>query len=213
MDTIRVLIADDHVIVRQGIRSMLANVEGIQVVGEADDSPSVLRIGRSVAPDVILLDIRMPGASGIQVAKLLRKTVPSAKILILTTYQSDEFLVEAIEAGVRGYLLKDISREDLVTAIRYVHEGHHLLGQAQIDRVLTHFQNDAYQPKKFAYSLSEEDMQILRLMSEGCSNREIGARQFWSEITVKRKIQQIFKKLDVADRAQAVAEAFRQGLL
>jgi DNA-binding NarL/FixJ family response regulator len=213
MTPIRVLIADDHAIVRQGIRSMLANVDGIQVVGEAEDSPSTLQLARGLAPDVILLDIRMPGSSGIQVAQLLRKILPTVKVLILTTYQSDDYLVEAVEAGVMGYLLKDISREDLLTAIQRVYEGHHLLGQTQLDRVLTHFQAQTYLPKRYAFSLSEEDVQILRLMAEGCSNREIGERQFWSEITVKRKIQQIFKKLDVRDRAQAVAEAFRDGLL
>jgi DNA-binding NarL/FixJ family response regulator len=213
MNPIRVLIADDHTIVRQGIRSMLTNAEGVAVVGEAEDSPSTLQLARALAPDVVLLDIRMPGSSGIQVAQLLRKALPGVKVLILTTYPSDEYLVAAVEAGAMGYLLKDISREDLLAAIRAVHAGHHIMGQAQLDKVLGHFQAQSYQPKRYAYSLTDEDLEILKLMADGCSNREIGRRQYWSEITVKRKVQQIFKKLDVRDRAQAVAEAFRDGLI
>src|SRR5260370_932464 len=168
MSPIRVLIADDHAIVRQGIRSMLANVETIQVVGEAEDSPSTLQLARSLNPDVILLDIRMPGSSGIQVAQLLRKILPSAKILILTTYQSDDYLVEALEAGVMGYLLKDISREDLLAAIERVYMGHHLLGQTPLDKDLSHFQTQTYLPRRYAQSLSGEDVRSQGLSAEGC---------------------------------------------
>jgi len=213
VDKIRVLIADDHAIVRQGIRSMLDSADEIEVVGEAEDSPSVLRLVRRLSPDVLLLDVRMPGSSGIQIAKLLRETAPKLNILMLSTYESDDYVVGAIEAGARGYLLKDITRDELLTAIRQAYEGHHLLGQAQLDKVLNHFQAQVHSQKKLSSSISDEEVQILKLMAEGCSNKQISERQFWSEITVKRKIQQIFKKLDVTDRAQAVAEAFRRGLI
>src|SRR5581483_118384 len=131
---------------------MLANADQVEIVGEAEDSPSVLHQARRLAPDVVLLDIRMPGSSGLQIARHLRDVVPCTKVLILSTYESDDYVVEAIEAGAQGYLLNDSSREDLLRAIRWVHEGHHLLAPTQLERVLDHFQNRVRSQKTYPYN-------------------------------------------------------------
>lgn len=214
--TIRVLLVDDHVIVRQGVRSLLACYRDIEVVGEAASAAALVALldaPEAVAPDVILLDIRMPGQNGVETAARLKRDWPGIKVIVLSTYDDDEYLFGAIRAGADGYLLKSASPEVLADAIRQAHAGERLLGSGLVDRVLREFQQLAQERTRAESGLSEQELDVLRLVAGGATNREIAERLFWSEATVKRKVQDILEKLGVANRPQAVAEAARRGLL
>lgn len=213
MDWVRVLIVDDHPIVRQGVRSVLANHPDIQVVGEADSASALFAIIESLQPDVILLDIRMPGQNGIEVTQRLKRERPSVKVIILTTYDDDEYLFGALRAGAEGYLLKSASQEVLADSIRQVHRGERLLSPAVIDKVLREFQDLAKNKARSDSGLTDQELEVLRMIAAGATNKEIAEKLYWSEVTVKRKVQDILEKMGVANRAQAVAEAGKRGLL
>ncbi len=213
MDRIRVLVVDDHPVVRHGLRSLLANHDDIQIVGEAGSASEAFQMASSAHPDVVLLDIRMPGYSGIDVAQQLRRAHPTLRVLILTAYEDDEYLFGALRAGAHGYLLKSSSHDVLASAIRAVHRGERLLSPGLVDRVLKEFEDLAKERAHHESGLSDQELQVLRHIAEGATNKEIAERMFWSEVTVKRKVEDIFAKLNVANRAQAVAEAIRRGLI
>lgn len=210
---IRVLIVDDHPIVRQGVRSLLSAFSDIQVVGEADSPPAVFTQIQSLHPDVILLDVRLGEYNGIQVAQQLRRSFPDCRVIILTTYDDDEYLFGALEAGAQAYLLKDVSLDDLPAAIRAVHSGQRLLSPLLMDRVLEQFQHLASEVKDQEMGLDKEDRQLLVFMADGLTNREIAEKLHFSEATVKKRVQEILEKLGVANRTQAVALAIRRGLI
>lgn len=204
MGSIKVLIADDHPVVRRGLESMLTGNEGIEVVGEAQDGQSTLRTARRLQPDVILLDIRMPDTSGLDIAHELRQSLPETKIIVLTTYDQDGYFQSALKAGVHAYLLKDAAHRELVNAIRAVHQGQRVVSPALMEKLWQQFEGVG------ETLLTEEEVQILKWIAQGATNREIAEQGFWSEVTVKRKIQAIYEKLCVTRRTEAVAKAVRE---
>jgi len=210
---IRVLIADDHPIVRQGVRSLLGAFPDIQVIGEADSPTTIRQEIETHRPDVILLDVRLGAYNGISIARQLRRSHPDCRIIILTTYNDDEYLFGAIEAGAHAYLLKDVSLDALPEAIRAVHAGQRLLSPLLVDRVLQEFQQMATEKTAQAFGISARDRALLRLMADGLTNREIAAKLNYSESTVKKRVQELLETLGVANRTQAVALAIRQGLI
>lgn len=210
---IRVLIVDDHPVVRQGLQSLLSNYPDIQVAGEADTGLRALEEAARLQPDVVLLDIRLPGANGIDVTRQLRRQNPQARIIILTAYEDDEYLIGALQAGAHGYLLKSASHQTLAEAIRNAHAGRRVLSPGLVDGVLRQFEALAKESLVSQSGLSESELEIVQLLAEGASNKEMAERLYWSEATVKRKMGDILAKLEVSNRAQAVAEAIKRGLI
>jgi DNA-binding NarL/FixJ family response regulator len=213
MSKIRVLLVDDHPVVRRGLHSILANMNDINVVGEAENSAQALERTKELRPDVIILDIRMPGSSGLQVIQALKQTHAEAKIVVLTSYDTDEHLFGALSSGAHGFLLKSIAHEEVAEAIRKVYRGERLLSPRLVGRVLGEFETYAKEVSRHKVGLTETQIEILRLIAEGSTNREIAARLHWSEITVKRKISEILTQLNVTSRTQAVSEAMKKGLI
>lgn len=210
---IRVLIVDDHPVVLQGLEAMLSHYPDVQVVAQATSGASALRYAERLQPDVVLLDIRMPGSNGVQVARRLKQTFVEMKVLILTTYEEDEYLFGALEAGADGYLLKTASPEELSEAIRKVNSGSRLLSPDLVGKVLKQFESVTREKVRLESGLSLQEIKVLELVAEGATNKEIAERLYWSEITVKRKLQDIVHKLGASDRTQAVAEGMRRGLI
>lgn len=210
---IRVMIVDDHPIVRQGVRSVLANHPDIQVVGEADSAATLFAIVDSLKPDVALLDIRMPGQSGIEVTQRLKRDYPDIRVIILTTYDDDEYLFGALRAGAEGYMLKSASQESLADSIRQVARGERLLSPDLVGKMMREFKDLANDKARAESGLTDQELEVLRMIAAGATNKEIAEKLYWSEVTVKRKVQDILEKMGVANRAQAVAEAGKRGLL
>ncbi len=210
---IRVLIADDHPVVRQGLGNMLVNLPEVEVVGEACDGTQALERVANLKPDIILLDIRMPGRSGLQILPLLRKAHPDIKIIVLTSYDSDEYLFGALRSGAHAFLLKSIAHEKLADAIRQVYQGERQLTPDLVGRVLKEFEAQAQEVVRYETGLTDSEVEILRLIAEGYSNREIARQEHWSEVTIKRKVADIFRKLNVTSRSQAIMEAVKRGLI
>jgi DNA-binding NarL/FixJ family response regulator len=213
MSVIRVLVVDDHPVVRHGVRSLLASCEDIEVIGEAADASDALAQVQSLSPAVVLLDIRMPGASGLELAHQLRTVRPEIKLIVLTTYDDDDYLFDALRFGVQAYLLKSTSYQVLASVIRSVYAGERFISPTQVTKVLREFESLAKQKARYDSGLSDEELQLLQHMASGASNAEITARMHWSEATIKRRIQDIITKMNVANRVQAVAEAIRRGLI
>lgn len=212
-ERIRILIVDDHSVVRRGMRHLLSTCPDMEVVGEAEDGPSALRAAASLAPDVILLDIRMPGASGFEIAPQLRELAPAARIIVLTTYDDDEYLSRALGGGAHGYVLKSASDESVAEAIRAVQRGERVVTPSLVTKVLGQFESLSKTQARVSSSLSDGEIQILDLLRRGATNRQIAQDLFLSERTVKRRVQAMLKKLHVTTRAQAVIEANRRGLI
>ena len=203
---IRLLITDDHPVVRDGIRGMFAADPGFDVVGDASDGARAVELARSLEPDVILMDLRMPGTSGVEaIRELVRLGVPS-RVLVLTTYATDSDVGPAIEAGATGYLLKDALPEELTRAVRSAARGETVLSPSVATRLVGRMRSPSV-------SLSDRELEILRLIADGSTNRGAAARLFISEATVKTHVLHIYAKLGVNDRAAAVAAGFRRGLL
>jgi two-component system, NarL family, response regulator DevR len=213
MSAIRILIVDDHPMLRRGLRSLLMLYPDMNVVGEAEDSVSALEMARGLLPEIILLDVKLPGPDGVQTAFQLRREVPDAKIIILTAYNQDDYLTSALRAGVYAYLLKSTSDDTLVSSIRMVHEGKHLLAPELIDTVLQQFEILAKANAQRESGLTANELTVLGLIAQGASNKEIGNQMFWSERTVKRKVEEIVTKLGAKNRTQAVVEATKLGLV
>lgn len=203
---IRLLIVDDHPIVRDGIRGMFANDPGFEVLAEAGDGTQAVELARALNPDVILMDLRMPKTDGVTAIKELVRLGVSARVLVLTTYDTDKDVLPAIEAGATGYLLKDTQRDDLIRAVRTAARGEAVLSPSVATRLMG-------QVRAPADPLSARELEILELVAQGTTNREVAARLFISEATVKSHLLHIYTKLGVNDRAAAVATAFRRGLL
>jgi DNA-binding NarL/FixJ family response regulator len=209
----RVLVVDDHLVVRQGLRSLLSQYPDIEVVGEADGGPAALKLITDLQPDVVLLDIRMAGPSGLEVAGQLRRSGAGARIIILTSHDDEAYLMEAAQAGVHGYLLKSTSAELLAEAIRAVHAGEHRLSPALMSTALEQLEALSRAHAQAESGLSDQELQLLHLLAEGAGTQDMARALYLSERTVKRKIQDILAKLGAASRAHAVAEAFKRGLL
>lgn len=211
MDPIRVIIVDDHPVVRHGLRSLLTGHSDIEVVAEAEDGAEVLPNLAKIEADVLLLDIKMQGQTGIDVARRVRQIYPDVKVIILTTYDDESYLHQALEAGVHGFLLKSVSHETLPDSIRAVVQGERLLSPSLVSSVVAEYQKLALEHAKREAGLSEEDLQILNAIAEGESTKDLAERFYLSEATVKRRVQEILVSLGAANRAQAIAEAVRRG--
>lgn len=209
----RVLIVDDHPVVRQGLRSLLAEYSDIQVVGETEGGSAFLELVDQLQPDVILLDIRLVGSSGLDLARQLRSMSSEARVIILTSYDDEIYLREAAQTGVHGYLLKSASAEVLADAIRAVHAGERRISPALVNKVMQQLETLSRAQVQAASGLSDQELRLLRLIAEGVSTPDIVRTLYLSERTVKRKIQDILTKLGATSRAQAVAEAYKRGLL
>ncbi|MFC5167372.1 response regulator [Nonomuraea angiospora] len=203
---IRLLIADDHPIVRDGIRGMFAGDPDFEVLGEAGDGAQAVELARALNPDVILMDLRMPRMDGVAAIKELARLGVAARVLVLTTYDTDRDVLPAVEAGATGYLLKDTGRDELVRAVRTAARGEAVLSPSVATRLLG-------QVRAPADPLSARELEVLQLIADGATNREVATRLFISEATVKSHVLHIYTKLGVNDRAAAVAVAFRRGLL
>ena len=210
---ITVLLVDDHPVVIEGLRKVLATANDIDVAGEAYDAAAALDRARALRPDVILLDLRMPGASGVQATRRLREQGVNSAVIILTSYGDQAYVRQALEAGADGYLLKSTPPEELIAAIRAASRVRGLLSTELIDGVLREFGGLARQQTQRAVDLSDDDLNILRRTSEGATNREIGFALGRTEVAIKKRLQVIFSKLGAVDRAHAVAEAIRRGLI
>ncbi len=211
LQSIRILIVDDHPVVRQGLRSLLAGHRDLEIVGEAEDGTQVLPFLSKHSADVILLDIQMKGQGGIEVARRVRASHPEVKIIILTTYDDESLLREAMEAGVHGYLLKSVSHETLPDAIRAVMKGEKLLSPKLVSNVVDQYQKLAQSQAQKEAGLTPDELQVLSAIAEGASNKDLAEKFFWSEATVKRRVQEIVEKMGVSNRTQAIADALRKG--
>jgi DNA-binding NarL/FixJ family response regulator len=204
---IRLLIADDHPVVRDGLSGMLTADPGFEVLGEAADGAEAVRLAQALQPDVILMDLRMPEMDGVSaIAELARRGVAS-RVLVLTTYDTDSHVLSAIEAGATGYLLKDAPRAELLRAVRAAARGEAVLSPSVATRLIGRVRSPETGP------LSQRELEVLELVAGGSTNREAAARLFVSQATVKTHLLHIYAKLGVSDRAAAVAEAFNRGLL
>jgi DNA-binding NarL/FixJ family response regulator len=204
---IRLLIVDDHPVVRDGLSGMFSGDDGFEVIGEAANGAQAVTLACALEPDVILMDLRMPEMDGVAaIAELARRKV-AARVLVLTTYDTDSDVVRAVEAGATGYLLKDSPRGDLLRAVRAAARGEAALSPSVATRLLGQVRAPAQEP------LSQREFEVLELVARGATNREAAAKLFISEATVKTHLLHIYAKLGVSDRAAAVAEGFQRGLL
>jgi DNA-binding NarL/FixJ family response regulator len=212
---IRVAVVDDQELVRSGFRLILDLAEGIEVVGEAGDGREAVRMTKELQPDVVLMDVRMPELDGIEATRQLQQAGVDARVLVLTTFDLDEYVFRAVRAGASGFLLKDAPREQLVTAVRTVARGEAMLAPAitrrLIERFLTRPTPGAAAPE--LSELSARELDVLRLLARGLSNAEIATELIIGEATAKTHVARIFAKLHLRDRAQAVVLAYECGLV
>ncbi|GAA2323836.1 response regulator transcription factor [Streptomyces kunmingensis] len=207
---ITLLIVDDHPVVRDGLRGMFDSAAGFTVLGEAANGAEALTRTAALDPDVVLMDLRMPGGGGVDAIKELTRRGARARVLVLTTYDTDSDTLPAIEAGATGYLLKDAPREELFTAVRAAAEGRTVLSPAVASRLVTAVRTPAAPAEE---TLSAREREVLLLVSRGTSNKEIARELFISEATVKTHLTHIYAKLGVKDRAAAVAVAYDRKIL
>ena len=216
-DAIRVMICDDHALFRRGLVMVLESEDGIEVVGEAEDGQEAIAIVADLAPDVVLMDVRMPRVSGIEATRAIAEIVPSAKILMLTVSDEEDDLYDAIKAGATGYLLKEISIDEVATAIRAVVGGQSLISPSMASKLLSEFTSLAKKADERQSvptpRLTDRELEVLKLVAEGMSNKEIAGELFISENTVKNHVRNILEKLHLHSRMEAVVYAVREKLL
>jgi DNA-binding NarL/FixJ family response regulator len=212
---IRVLLADDQELVRSGFRLILELAEGIEIVGEAADGREAVRLAKELQPDVVLMDVRMPELDGIEAIRRLRQAGVDARVLVLTTFDLDEYVYAAVRAGASGFLLKDAPREQLVTAVQTVARGEALLAPAITQRLIERFvaRPPADEVAPALGELSARELEVLKLVARGLSNAEIAAELVVGEATVKTHVARVLRKLNVRDRVQAVVYAYESGLV
>jgi DNA-binding NarL/FixJ family response regulator len=213
--SIRVLLADDQALVRSGFRLILETREDLEVVGEAENGREAVELARRLNPDVILMDVRMPDVDGVEATRRLTALGSPARVLILTTFDLDEYVYEALRAGASGFLLKDVQPAQLVDAVRVVAAGEALLAPTVTRRLLDHFgaQLGATRPPPELARLTDRELEVLTLMAEGLSNAELADHLFLSETTVKTHVSSVLRKLELRDRVQAVVLAYKAGLV
>ena len=215
MDTIRILIVDDHLVVRDGLSAMLARQQDFTVVGEASNGLEAVGKISELRPDVTLMDLRMPELDGVEAMRRIRENDPDAKFIVLTTFDGDEYIFDAIEAGAKGYLLKDTSREELFKAVRAVNRGESLIEPGVAAKVLDRFAQLSRQGAGLSSveALSERELEMLQLIAKGSANKEIASSLSISESTVKTHVANIFQKLNVNHRTEAVTQALQKGII
>ncbi len=211
-EVIRVLIVDDHPVVRQGLRSFLSTREGIEVVGEADDGEAALVEVERLQPDVVLMDLVMPGGGGVSAIRRIAELYPEVRALVLTSFSSEDDVIPAVAAGAAGYLLKDVAPRELEAAVRAVHRREGLLSPQVVSRVMEEVARGAISPSPLA-ELTPRELEVLRLLAGGRSNKALAAELFVSERTVKTHVSNILAKLRLSDRTQAALWAVRNGLV
>jgi DNA-binding NarL/FixJ family response regulator len=213
--TIRVLIADDQALMRGGFRMILDAQDDIEVVGEAIDGEDAIRRYAALAPDVVVMDVRMPAMDGIEATRRLTALDPPASVLILTTFDLDEYVYRALRAGASGFLLKDRPPEELVAAVRVIAAGEALLAPSVTRRLIEEFakRTDPAPPPESLDELTDRERQVLMCMARGLSNREIARELFVAETTVKTHVGRVLQKLGLRDRAQAVVLGYESGLV
>jgi DNA-binding NarL/FixJ family response regulator len=213
---IRVLVVDDQALVRGGFRLILESQPGLEVVGEAADGREALAKARELRPDVVLMDVRMPGMDGLEATRRLLSERDAPRVLMLTTFDLDEYVYDALRAGASGFLLKDVRPEQLADAVRVVAEGETLLApvitQRLVQQYVRRLRPGTTRPAALD-SLTERELAVLRLIARGRSNAEIASDLFLSETTVKTHVSHVFGKLGLRDRAQAVVLAYESGLI
>jgi two-component system NarL family response regulator len=216
-EPIRVLIADDHALFRRGLSMVLESEPDIEVVAEAQDGEEVIAKAEEIVPDVLLMDVRMPKLSGIEATRAIRESVPSAKIVMLTVSDEEDDLFDAIKAGANGYLLKEISIEEVADAIRAVTQGQSLISPSMASKLLNEFNALAKQadekPRLAAPRLTTRELEVLKLVAQGMSNREAADTLYIAENTVKNHVRNILEKLQLHSRMEAVVYAVREKLL
>lgn len=215
MGNIKILIVDDHEVVRDGLSVMMGRQEDFAVVVEARNGLEAVEKASELKPDVILMDLRMPELDGVEAMRRIREKDAGVKFIVLTTYDTDEYIFDAIEAGAKGYLLKDASREDLFKAVRSVHQGESLIQPAVVSRVLDRLAQLSRRPGQGGepQALSDREMEVLREMARGSANKQIAADLSISESTVKTHVTNIFQKLEVSHRTEAVTKAMSKGII
>jgi len=211
---IKVLVVDDHPVFRHGLISVLEKLPGFQVVGQASNGVKAVAEAKEYQPDVVVMDIRMPGGGGVESTAAIREMLPQTKVLILTVSDKDEDLFAAIRAGAKGYLLKNAELDELADGIRLVARDEAIVSPAMASRLLEEFQQSGgYKRDKEVSKLSPREREVLQLVAQGGSNKEIALKLFISETTVKAHLRSILEKLHVRNRAEAVAKATAKGLL
>lgn len=215
--SIRVLLVDDHALFRRGVASVLAREPDLTVVGEASDAEQALARAKELHPDVVLLDVKMPGRSGLEVCAELVEAVPGVRVVMLTISDAEDDLYAAVRAGASGYLLKEISPEDVVAAVRSVHAGQSLISPTMAGKLLTEFAAMVRREDELRDSgaprLTDRELEVLKLVARGLNNRDIAHELFISENTVKNHVRNILEKLQLHSRMEAVVYAVREKLL
>ena len=212
MEPIKILIVDDHPVVREGITAMVSRERDFQVIGEAGDGIEAVNKARELKPDIVLMDLRMPDMDGVEAIRQIVSTDPDIKFIILTTYSDDEYIFRGIEVGARAYLLKDAPREELFKAIRAVYRGESLIQPVVASKVLDRFAELSRQVQS-PETLSEREVEVLSLVARGAANKEIAAQLNITNSTVKTHIASIFQKLNATDRTEAVTQAIKRGII
>jgi two-component system NarL family response regulator len=216
-EPVRVLIVDDHALFRRGLQMVLEGETDIDVVGEASDGQEAIERAENTTPDVVLMDVRMPKRSGIEATRTIKDTLPSTKILMLTISDEEVDLYEAIKAGASGYLLKEISIEEVADAVRAVHAGQSLISPSMASKLLNEFAAMVKRRDERAQvpgpRLTTRELEVLKLVAKGLNNRDIGQELFISENTVKNHVRNILEKLHLHSRMEAVVYAVREKLL
>jgi DNA-binding NarL/FixJ family response regulator len=215
---IRVLLVDDQALFREGLETLLSVHKDIQVVGEASNGQEALEVATKVHPDVVLMDVRMPVLDGVRATRLLKEALPQCRVIVLTTFDDDEYIFDALRTGAVGYLLKDVASAQLVEAIRAAAQGQSILEPSVAAKVIAEFTSvssmvPAAQMEGLVEPLSERELEILALIAKGDSNKEIASQLFIAEGTVKNHVTHILGKLGVRDRTQAALKARELGLL
>ena len=215
MTAISVLIADDQTLFREGVAKLLDGVEGLHVVALAEDGARAVELARLHEPDVVLMDIAMPKLDGIGATRAIRTERPATRVLILTIFDSDHYLIQGLQAGANGYILKDATRDELVRAIQAVHAGDSLIGPAVAQQLLGMFRRLAGESPEPALhdGLTDRETQVLKLIASGRSSKEIALQFGVSDKTIRNHMSNIYHKLHIRDRAQAVLYALRTGLV
>ncbi len=210
---IRVLICDDQAIIRDGLEMMLRLERDLTVVGQAQDGAQAVELAAKLSPDLALMDLKMPGVNGVEATRRIRAQHPSVKVLVLTTYDDDEWVFDAIRAGASGYLLKDTPREKVIEAIRGTLEGKSYVDPDVAGKLLGQVANESSKPSRLISDrLSEREISVLRLLGRGLTNGEISQQLHLSEGTVRNHVSAILSKLEVSDRTQAAVIAIQHGM-
>jgi DNA-binding NarL/FixJ family response regulator len=210
--TVRVVIADDHPAYRAGLRTMLDDTAGIEVVGEADTGLAAVELASTMAPDVVVMDLRMPGLDGIEATRQLTRDAPQVGVVVLTMFEDDESVFAAMRAGARGYLLKEAEQDDIVRAIQAVAHGDTLLSASIAQRVIAHFASGDGSAKAAFPQLTEREREVLDLIAAGRGNATIAHELMLSLKTVQNHVSNIFTKLQVSDRSTAIVRAREAGM-